>query len=397
MTEHFAVAVGEDVLADLKRRLEATRWPDEAPDAIPEHGFGLSAARELAEYWRDGYDWKAAEATLNSFEQGKAEGVHFIADGDGPPLLLLHGWPSSVWEFVRLLPLLREHARVIVPSLPGYGFSFTPGGQRSGIVECADQIHALMGALGHERYHVAGGDWGSSIAVRLAHAYPQAVRALHLYMMPLRRPETWPETEIQSRAALAKWLDEEGGYVHIQGTRPQTLAYGLQDSPVGLMSWIRRARRLARRRADDGDDLLGDRVHRLVVLAVLGAPARRLGARRRRRRRRPDRRAADLSGLPEGARPRAARDRRARLRDRALGDAGLRRALPRAGGDGRARRQPAAVYAVVILRTFSARAPRGVSIAAVSPTLRPTSARPTGESIDSVPAVGSASWADTIV
>ena len=188
MTEHFAVAVGDDVLADLKRRLEATRWPDEAPDAVPDHGFGLAAARELAQYWLDGYDWKAAEATLNGFEQGKAEGVHFIADGDGPPLLLLHGWPSSVWEFVRLLPLLREHARVIVPSLPGYGFSFTPGGKRSSIVECADQIHALMGALGHERYHVAGGDWGASIAVRLAHAYPKAVRALHLYMMPLRRP-----------------------------------------------------------------------------------------------------------------------------------------------------------------------------------------------------------------
>jgi pimeloyl-ACP methyl ester carboxylesterase len=236
--ERFAVAVGEDVLADLERRLEATRWPDEAPGAVPEHGFGLAAARELAEYWRDGYDWRAAEAVLNGFEQGKAEGVHFIADGDGPALVLLHGWPSSVWEFVRLMPLLREHARVIVPSLPGYGFSFTPGGPRSSIVECADAIHALMGSLGHERYHVAGGDWGASIAVRLAYAYPEAVQALHLYMMPLRRPETWPETEIQSRAALAKWLDEEGGYVHIQGTRPQTLAYGLHDSPVGLMSWI---------------------------------------------------------------------------------------------------------------------------------------------------------------
>jgi pimeloyl-ACP methyl ester carboxylesterase len=236
--EHFAVAVGDDVLADLKRRLEATRWPDEAPDAVPEHGLGLAEARELAKYWRDGYDWKSAEAVLNSFEQGKAEGVHFIADGDGPALLLLHGWPSSVWEFVRLLPLLREHARVIVPSLPGYGFSFEPGAARYGIVECADAIHALMGSLGHSRYHVAGGDWGSSIAVRLAHSYPDAVQALHLYMMPLRRPETWPESEIQSRAALAKWLDEEGGYVHIQGTRPQTLAYGLQDSPVGLMSWI---------------------------------------------------------------------------------------------------------------------------------------------------------------
>lgn len=235
----FEVRVGEDVLADLNRRLDATRWPDEAPDAVSDHGLGLAAARSLASYWRDGYDWRAAEATLNAFEQHVSDdGVHFIAAGDGPPLLLLHGWPSSVWEFTRVLPLLREHARVIVPSLPGYGFSFTPGGERASIVQCADQLHALMGALGHERYRVAGGDWGSSIAVRLAHAYPDAVQALHLYMMPLRRPETWPESAAESRAALEQWQQDEGGYGHIQGTRPQTLAYGLQDSPVGLMSWI---------------------------------------------------------------------------------------------------------------------------------------------------------------
>ena len=97
----FKVEVGEDVLADLQRRLDATRWPDEAPDAVPEHGLGLAAARELAAYWRDGYDWRAAEAVLNGFEQHVSDGVHFIAAGDGPPLLLLHGWPSSVWEFVR--------------------------------------------------------------------------------------------------------------------------------------------------------------------------------------------------------------------------------------------------------------------------------------------------------
>ena len=234
----FELHVPDDVLADLRRRLDATRWPDEAPDAVPEHGFGLHQARTLAEYWRSEYDWRAAETELNGFQQSVADGVHFIAEGDGPPLLLLHGWPSSVWEFHRIIPPLRPEMRVIVPSLPGYGFSFVPGGRRYGIVECADALHALMVSLGHERYLVAGGDWGASIAVRLAHAYPDAVSALHLYMMPLRRPSTWPESEAESREALERWLEVEGGYVHIQGTRPQTLAYGLQDSPVGLMSWI---------------------------------------------------------------------------------------------------------------------------------------------------------------
>jgi microsomal epoxide hydrolase len=227
-----------DVLEDLWRRLDATRWPDEPPDAGPEHGLGLREARALAEYWRSSYDWRAAEAVLGGFESGVVEGVHYLADGSGPPLLLLHGWPSSVWEFTRVMPLLRDDARVIAPSLPGYTYSFRPGQPRASIVDCADAIHALMRALGHERYLVAGGDWGSSIAVRLAYAYPEAVRALHLYMMPLRRPSTFPDSEAEARAALEAWSEEEGGYVHIQGTRPQTLAYGLADSPVGLMTWI---------------------------------------------------------------------------------------------------------------------------------------------------------------
>jgi pimeloyl-ACP methyl ester carboxylesterase len=253
----FTVSVGDDVLADLHRRLDATIWPDEPPDASPEHGIGLARARELAAHWRDGYDWRAAEATLNGFEQFKDEGLHYIAEGDGPPLLLLHGWPSSIWEFTRLIPLLREHARVIVPSLPGYGFSFTPGQKRYGVVECADAIHALMRSLGHERYRVAGGDWGASIAVRLAHAYPDAVEALHLYMMPLRLPGTWPESEIASRRELEHWLSEEGGYIQIQGTRPQTLAYGLADSPVGLLSWIgEKFDRWTDERGVPADDLL---------------------------------------------------------------------------------------------------------------------------------------------
>jgi pimeloyl-ACP methyl ester carboxylesterase len=238
--ERFTLSVPEEVLDDLRRRLELTRWPDSGVGASREHGFELEAARSVLAHWRDEYDWRAIEASLNAFEQYVVGGVHFWACGpaSGTPLLLLHGWPSSVWEFHRLVPLL-EGCRVIVPSIPGYTLSFVPDGPRYGVVEMADALHSLMTTtLGFAQYLVAGGDWGASIAVRLAHAYPEAVRALHLYMMPLRRLDTWPASEAASRDALSHWLEEEGGYVHIQGTRPQTLAYGLQDSPAGLMAWI---------------------------------------------------------------------------------------------------------------------------------------------------------------
>jgi microsomal epoxide hydrolase len=237
------VHVPDAVLDDLARRLAATRWPDSPPGAGWEQGAPVEHVRALVERWRDGFDWRAQEAVLNAFEQYTAPvagiDLHFIAEGDGTPVLLLHGWPSTVWEFHELVPLLRSDARVVVPSLPGYGFSFVPGQRRFGIVDCADAIHALMTeVLGHERYLVVGGDWGASIAVRLAYAYPEAVAGLHLYMMPLRRLQTWPESETESREALRLWLRKEGGYIQIQGTRPQTLAYGLADSPAGLAGWL---------------------------------------------------------------------------------------------------------------------------------------------------------------
>jgi pimeloyl-ACP methyl ester carboxylesterase len=228
--ERFSVDVDEAVLDDLRRRLDAVRWADDGPG-----GLSLASAQALAAHWRDGYDWRSAEAELNSFSQFTADGVHFIAEGDGPPLLLLHGWPSSVWEFHRLIPLAREFARVIVPSLPGYGFSAL---RRSGVPEMADAFHALMGSLGFPEYFVAGGDWGAHIGSRMAVTYPDAVRALHLNMMPLRRPAVWPSSERDAAATIEQWTAEEGGYAHIQGTKPQTLAYALFDSPVGLMAWI---------------------------------------------------------------------------------------------------------------------------------------------------------------
>jgi microsomal epoxide hydrolase len=239
----FSVAVDEAVLDDLRRRLAGTRWPDEPPGAGWEQGAPVAHVRALVERWRDGFDWRAVEATLNGFAQYTAPvagiDLHFIAEGSGPPVLVLHGWPSTVWEFHELIGALRGDVRLVVPSLPGYGFSFAPGQRRFGIVDIADALHALMtGVLGHERYFVVGGDWGASIACRLAHAYPDAVAGLHLYMMPLRRPETWPDALSESRDALKAWQLEEGGYAAIQGTRPQTLAYGLADSPAGLCGWL---------------------------------------------------------------------------------------------------------------------------------------------------------------
>jgi microsomal epoxide hydrolase len=257
----FLVHVPDDVLDDLTRRLAATRWPDAPPGAGWEQGAPVAHVRALVERWRDGFDWRAQEAVLNSLAHYTAPvsgiDLHFIAEGSGVPVVLLHGWPSTVWEFHELVPLLRGHARVVVPSLPGYGFSFAPGQRRFGIVDCADAIHALMTeVLGHERYLVVGGDWGASIAVRLAYAYPDAVAALHLYMMPLRRPEAWPEAEGESRAALTRWLRDEGGYIHIQGTRPQTLAYGLADSPVGLAAWLAEKLEVWTDASLDADDVL---------------------------------------------------------------------------------------------------------------------------------------------
>jgi microsomal epoxide hydrolase len=256
------VHVEDAVLDDLQRRLAATRWPDEPPGAGWEQGAPVAHVRALAERWRAGFDWRAVEAQLNAFSQFTAPvsgiDLHFIAEGeDGPPTLFLHGWPSSVWEFHELIPRLRDELRVVVPSLPGYGFSFAPGQRRFGIVDIAEAIHTLMtDVLGHARYFVVGGDWGASIACRLAHTHPEAVAALHLYMMPLRRLETWPEELAESREALKAWLVEEGAYGAIQGTRPQTLAYGLADSPAGLLGWLAEKYEVWTDTSLDPDDVL---------------------------------------------------------------------------------------------------------------------------------------------
>jgi microsomal epoxide hydrolase len=256
----FLVRVPDEVLVDLRERLGRVRWPDEPPGAGWRYGTDLAYMRELVTYWRDRYDWRAHEAALNAFPQYTVEldgaPVHFILQpGSGPrplPLLLSHGWPGSVWEFHELIPMLADPARfggdpadaftVVAPSLPGYGFSFRPGQRRFGVPQMAGTLARLMtDVLGHERFAAQGGDWGAFITARLGVTHPSHLVGIHLNLLPIRRDlKASSPTEEEQRylADLGRWLQEETGYQWIQGTKPQTLAFGLTDSPVGLAAWI---------------------------------------------------------------------------------------------------------------------------------------------------------------
>ena len=255
----FQVDVPEDFLADLRSRLERVRWPDEIPGGGWTYGTDLTYMRDLVAYWRDGYDWRAEEAGLNALPQFTVPvagiDLHFVhAEGTGPdplPLLLAHGWPGSFYEFHRIIPMLTDPARfggdpadaftVVAPSLPGYGFSFRPGQARFGVAEMAETFAVLMtDMLGYGRFGAQGGDWGSAIVTGLAQAHPEVLAGIHvnlLFARPRRDRELTPE-EAAYRQAAERWRSEEGGYQAIQGTRPQTLAYGLTDSPAGLAAWI---------------------------------------------------------------------------------------------------------------------------------------------------------------
>jgi len=257
----FSIAVDAAVLADLGQRLARVRWPDEIHGSEWRFGASLPYLRSLVDHWRDGYDWRRHEAALNTLPQFMTRirdvPVHFIhVPGAGPdpaPLLVMHGWPSSVWELQKLIPRLVDPASfgadpkdsftVIAPSLPGHGFSFTPGQPRLGIAEIADVYADLMiHTVGHERFFTAGGDWGAFISARLGHVCPEHLLGIHLSLLPLPRDAIRPERPTPDERRYFEELDhflrEETGYSWIQGTKPQTLAYALTDSPVGLAAWI---------------------------------------------------------------------------------------------------------------------------------------------------------------
>lgn len=260
----FKLHVADEALADLRQRLAHTRFPDRAPGERWAWGTDPDWLRELVAYWHDNFDWRAQEARLNAWPQFMVSmpdfsdiDLHFLqVPGRGPkpmPLLLSHGWPGSVFEFLEIIPLLTDPARfggdaadaftVVVPSLPGYGLSFKPGQKRFAVDEIADVFAELMsGVLGYRRYGAQGGDWGSFVTSCLGHSHAEQLIGIHLNLMPLRRD--WKRTdaatpdEARYLDALAHWSKEETGYQAIQGTRPQTLAAALTDSPAGLAAWI---------------------------------------------------------------------------------------------------------------------------------------------------------------
>jgi pimeloyl-ACP methyl ester carboxylesterase len=257
----YELRVADEAIADLKERLARTRFPDQAPGAPWAYGTDLGYMRALVDHWRERFDWRKEEARLNRFPQYRVAlddvALHFLhVPGKGPaplPLLLSHGWPGSVFEFLELIPRLTEPQRfggdpadaftVVAPSLPGYGLSFTPGQKRFNVAAIAECFSALMTeVLGYRRFAAQGGDWGGFVTGYLAHAHPEQLVGIHVNLLPLRRdPRMMANPTAEERRfldELAHWLREGTGYQWIQGTRPQTLAFALTDSPAGLAAWI---------------------------------------------------------------------------------------------------------------------------------------------------------------
>ncbi len=252
----FTIDIPDTDLDDLQRRLTATRWPDQMPDQEWVYGAERSELQAVVEYWRNDYDWRAAEASINAHPQFvteiDGERVHFLhvrsSHEAATPLLLTHGWPGSIVEFLHVIHPLTEPDGVarpfhlVIPSLPGFGFSgptVTPGVDPHRI---AGMWRQLMAGLGYERYVAQGGDWGSIITAHLGAVDPEHCIGIHLNMVPSRpTPELMNDATPAEQDAVQSMMAfqaEEIGYMAIQGTKPQTLAYALTDSPAGLCAWI---------------------------------------------------------------------------------------------------------------------------------------------------------------
>lgn len=259
----FRYSVPDAAIADLRERLARTRWPDEVNDADWGWGTSLPYLRNLTTYWRDKFDWRAAEERLFAFP-------HFLIDIDGldlhfmhvrsphdgaTPLIMTHGWPGSVFEFLDVIPMLTEPEKfggtaadafhVVAPSLPGYGFSAAATAPGMGQRAAASRHVRLMAALGYDRYVAQGGDWGAAVSHHTALLDPDHCAGLHLSMLFAMPPPGIADPmalvlphEQRYLAVTQKYREHLAGYFHQQRSKPQTLGYGLTDSPAGWAAWV---------------------------------------------------------------------------------------------------------------------------------------------------------------
>lgn len=254
----FEIRIPQTTLDDLQERLKRTRWPDEVTDSGWSMGINLDFVKGLADHWQHQYDWRKHEAELNQFHQFKADvdgvEIHFIHErGKGPnptPILLIHGWPDSFYRYHKVIPRLTDPAKyggdpntsfdVIVPSIPGTGFS---GHTTLNNDTNADLFAKLMTqVLGYQKFVSTGGDYGTFITLSLAHRHPEILSGI--YLTDVGYPDgntdfsTLSPSEMEMATWVQQWFMQEGAVNMIQATKPQTLAYGLTDSPVGLAAWI---------------------------------------------------------------------------------------------------------------------------------------------------------------
>ena len=245
----FRIAIPDADLDDLKARLARTRWPEAECVDDWTQGIPLAYTRRLADYWANEYDWRAREEALNRFDHYTTEidglDIHFIHQRSGRddafPLLITHGWPGSIAEFGKVIEPLTEHGfDVVCPSLPGYGFSAKPTGTGWGVEKIATAWDTLMGRLGYERFGAQGGDWGAAVTTQIGRNKGRCA-AIHLNMPlgfppgKLENPTDEEQRALERGQYYQKW---DSGYSKQQSTRPQTVGYGLVDSPVGQLAWI---------------------------------------------------------------------------------------------------------------------------------------------------------------
>ncbi len=246
----FTIDIPQSQLDDLKARIALTRFPEQEIVEDWDQGIPLAYVKEVADYWANGYDWRRCEAALNAYPQFLIEidglDIHFLhirsTNPNARPMILTHGWPGSVLEFMDVIAPLSEDYHLVIPSLPGYAFSGKPTKPGWDVPHIANAWDQLMRSLGYDRYFAQGGDWGAAVTIEMAAQNLGACAGIHVNMVvALPPPEVMADPtprEQEGFARMAWYREKDNGYATQHSTRPQTLGYGLSDSPVAQMAWI---------------------------------------------------------------------------------------------------------------------------------------------------------------